>query len=137
MTLAYLETSLKLMKPQKIKYMNIRKLNILFSTLLNSKQILYKQYKSCYITKYANIYLMKKQTPICYLDYLLLKTNAYYYIFYDGCNTYKPQWLFLNEKKLINIHKDYMIPHKINDNLDNFIINHSHRIDITPYLKHI
>ena len=66
MTLCYLETSLKLIKPKKIQYMDMRKLNIEFSKLLDSKHITYKQHKSCYITKYANICLMKKKSPICY-----------------------------------------------------------------------
>ena len=132
MTLCYLETSLKLIKPKKIQYMDMRKLNIEFSKLLDSKHITYKQHKSCYITKYANICLMKKKSPICYMDYLLLKSNSYYYIFYDGCHKYKPQWVFLNQQNILNIHSDFILPDNTKDNL---IIDYSHRIDITSYLK--
>ena len=133
MTLAYLETSLKLMKPAYFRKMNTRKLNIYFSDLLDSSNIPYKQYKSFYVTKYSTICLLKKKEPICYMDYLMLKSNSYYYIFYNGCNLYKPQWLFLNEQKMLNIHDDFVFPH--NDDFDDFVVNHSHRIDLTPYLK--
>ena len=60
MTLAYLETSLKLMKPAYFRKMNTRKLNIYFSDLLDSSNIPYKQYKSFYVTKYSTICLLKK-----------------------------------------------------------------------------
>ena len=63
----------------------------------------------------------------------MLKSNSYYYIFYNGCNLYKPQWLFLNEQKMLNIHDDFVFPH--NDDYDDFVVNHSHRIDLTSYLK--
>jgi hypothetical protein len=57
----------------------------------------------------------------------MLKTNSYYYIFYDGCYTYKPQWLFLNQHTI----QPYDKP-RIHD----LIIDYTYRVDLTRYLKY-
>jgi hypothetical protein len=58
MALCYLETALKMAKPQRFKNMNDRKLNLYFGHLLSERNIAYEQYKTCGLFNVKNKFLL-------------------------------------------------------------------------------
>ena len=74
---------------------------------LEQNNILYQQDKNCYLTNIGNIYISKKKDTNFYINSIFILPDSYYYIFYNGCKKYQPQWCFINEYSYLQLNHNY------------------------------
>lgn len=123
----------------KFIHLNNRSINIKFKELLEQNNILYQQDKNCYLTNIGNIYISKKKDTNFYINSIFILPDSYYYIFYNGCKKYQPQWCFINEYSYLQLNHNYIfdipIVQKHYQSNIKKVTSYTHRLNIEPYLK--